>query len=336
MSTTTLVTGGTGFLGAYIIKELVRRGEPVRALRRSAKEPFFLEKDILDKVEWVEGDILDVLALADAMQGVDRVLHAAALVSFHSADRRRLLQVNRDGTANVVNVALEEGVRRLAYISSVAALGRTREGGLVDESKKWSDTKSNTQYAISKHLAEMEVWRGFSEGLEGVILNPSTILGYGDWHQSSCAIFRNAWRGFPWYTEGINGFVGVEDAARVSVELLLSDISEQRFIVNGDNWSFRRLLETMADGFGKQRPSREATPLLGAIAWRMEAVKARLSGSKALLTKESARVAHSRTSFDNKAILEALPGFRFTPLEEVIQKACGQYRAAVSNGTLAP
>lgn len=329
-----LVTGGTGFLGAYLIKELVQRGEPVRAIRRTAKLPFFIEREILDKVEWVEGDILDVVSLADALQGVDAVLHAAALVSFHRADARRLLQVNRDGTANVVNVALECGVRRMAYVSSVAALGRTRAGGLVDESKKWSETKSNTQYAVSKHLAEMEVWRGFSEGLEGVIVNPSTILGFGDWHQSSGAIFRNAWQGFPWYTEGINGFVGVEDCARATVELLLSDRNEQRYIVNADNWSFHHLLDTIADGFGKPRPRREATPFLGELAWRLEAVKAKLSGRKALLTRESARVAHSRTSFDNRALLEAIPGFAFTPLEAVIQNACAQYKEAVAKGVL--
>ncbi|RYY38567.1 MAG: NAD-dependent epimerase/dehydratase family protein [Chitinophagaceae bacterium] len=331
-----LVTGGTGFLGAYILKELVERGLPVRALRRSAKEPFFIDASILQKVEWVEGDILDVVSLADAMQGVDSIVHSAALVSFHGADRKRLLQINRDGTGNVVNVALEEGIRRIAYISSVAALGRTREGGHVDETKKWTETKSNTQYAVSKHLAEMELWRGFSEGLEGVILNPSTILGYGDWHGSSSAIFRNAYGGFPWYTEGINGFVGVEDVARATVELLLSHITGQRFIVNGDNWSFHKLLDTMADGFGKKRPSREATPFLGEIAWRMEALKSKFTGRKALLTKESARVAHSRTSFDNAALLKALPNFQFTPLEIVVEKACARYQEAVAAGKLAP
>ncbi|RYY86244.1 MAG: NAD-dependent epimerase/dehydratase family protein [Chitinophagaceae bacterium] len=329
-----LVTGGTGFLGAYILKQLVERGLPVRALRRSAKLPFFVEKEILEKVEWVEGDILDIVSLTDAMQGVDSIIHSAALVSFHSADRKRLLQINRDGTANVVNVALEQGVRRIAFISSVAAIGRTQAGGHVDETKKWSETKSNTQYAVSKHLAEMEVWRGFSEGLEGVILNPSTILGFGDWHQSSSAIFRNAYRGFPWYTEGINGFVGVEDVARATVELLLSDITEERFIVNGDNWTFHKLLDTIADGFGKPRPTREATPFLGAVAWRLEALKAKLTGRKPLLTKESARVAHSRTSFDNSALLKALPGFRFTGLEEVIGRACGKYGEAVAEGRL--
>ncbi|TCJ13115.1 NAD-dependent epimerase/dehydratase family protein [Flaviaesturariibacter flavus] len=329
-----LITGGTGFLGAYILKELVGRGLPVRAIRRSAKLPFFIDAEILNKVEWVEGDVLDVVSLQDAMQGVDRIIHAAAVVSFHGADRARMRQVNIDGTANVVNVALEEGVRRLVHISSVAALGRTREGGLVDESKKWSETKSNTAYARSKYAAEIEVWRGFSEGLEGAVLNPSTILGFGDWHQSSCAIFRNAWKGAPWYTEGVNGFVGVEDCARASVEILESDISEKRFIVNGDNWSFHKLLDTMADGFGKPRPSREASPLLGSIAWRMEALKSALTGQKALLTKESARVAQSRTTFSNHALLEALPGFAFAPLEEVIENACARYKEAVSKGVL--
>jgi len=306
----------------------------VRAIRRSAKLPFFIEQKILEQVEWVEGDILDVVALSDALEGVDQVIHSAALVSFHDADRKQMRQVNIDGTANVVNVALEAGVRRLLHVSSVAALGRTREGGLVDESRKWSENKSNTAYAISKHKAEMEVWRGFSEGLEGVIINPSTILGYGDWHQSSSAIFRNAWRGFPWYTEGVNGFVGVEDVARATVELLFSGISERRFIVNGDNWSFRKLLETMADGFSKARPRREATPFLGELAWRLEALKARITGQRALLTRESARVAHSRTTFSNQALLEALPGFAFSPLEDVIGKACGRYREAVQQGML--
>jgi dihydroflavonol-4-reductase len=330
-----LITGGTGFLGAYILKQLVLEGRPVRAICRSAKRPFFIEQEILNKVEWVDGDILDLVSLQEAMEGIDSVIHSAALVSFHSADRKRMQQINKEGTANVVNIALEAGLRRLVYVSSVAALGRTREGGFVDETKKWSETKSNTQYAVSKHAAEMEVWRGFSEGLEGVILNPSTILGYGDWHQSSSAIFRNAWKGFPWYTEGINGFVGVEDVARAAVELLDNDISEKRFIVNSENWSFHKLLDTMAKGFGKPRPTREATPFLGEIAWRLEAIKSKLSGRKALLTKESARVAHSRTSFDNKALLEALPGFHFTPLEKVIADACEKYKAGIANGGFA-
>jgi len=326
--TTVLVTGGTGFLGAYIIDELVQQGYAVRALRRkSSKLPFFIPQTTWDKVEWVEGDILDVVSLQDALEGVDAVIHSAAVVSFAKEDRRQMYQVNVAGTANVMNMALEAGVKRVVHISSVAALGRTADGGMVDEDKKWEDTKINTHYAKSKYRGELEVWRAMGEGLPAVILNPSTILGYGDWHSSSSAIFRNMYNGFPWYSPGINGFVAVRDVARATVAMLQNDITESRFIVNGDNWPFKKLLETIADGFNRRRPHRQTTPLLAAVAWRMEKIKSFFSGHKPLLTKESARVAHSKTRFNNQKILNTLPGFQFTPLELAIHEACEQYKA---------
>jgi len=119
--------------------------------------------------------------------------------------------------------------------------------------------------------------------------------------------------------------VGVEDVAKVTRLLLESKIAEERFIVNGDSWAFRKLQDTIADHFGKERPAREATPLLLGMAWRMEKIKSLFSGKKPLLTKESARVAISKTWFENDKLLKALPGFSFTPLEETIQKACEKY-----------
>lgn len=325
-----LVTGGTGFLGSYIIKQLVEKGYAVRAIRRSNKLPFWISKDIFDKVEWVDGDVLDVVALQDAMEGVDIIIHSAAIVSFATRNRKNMYQVNVEGTANVVNMAIEKNVRRLVHISSVAALGRTAGGSHVDEEKKWEDSKVNTHYAKSKFKAELQVWRGMNEGLEAVILNPSTILGYGDWHSSSCAIFKNIYDGFNWYTPGINGFVDVEDVAKAAILLMESNICEQRFIVSGDTWSFQKLQDTIADGFGKKRPAKKATPFLMAIAWRMEKLKAIFTGKNPLLTKESARVAQSQTWFENDKILKTLPGFSFTPLEETIKKACKKYTGTIN------
>lgn len=325
-----LVTGGTGFLGAYLIKNLVEKGHAVRAIRRSASSlPFFIDESIWQKVEWVEGDVLDVVSLQEAMQGVDAVVHSAAVVSFTKEKRKEMYAVNIDGTANVVNMALEAGVQRLLHVSSVAALGRTTKASTVSEEKKWEESSSNTHYAITKHHAELHVWRGFAEGLQGVIINPSTILGYGNWHQSSCALFKNAYKEFPWYTKGVNGFVGVEDTAEAAVRLLLSDITEKRFIVNAENRSFQSLFNTMAEGFGKKAPHRYASPFMGEVAWRVEKLKSVFTGSKPLLSKETAKVAHSQTAFDNSALLAALPGFRFTPLDAVIKKACTQYEAAM-------
>ena len=325
-----LVTGGTGFLGSYIIKQLVEKGYNVRALRRSIKLPFWIAKEILEKVEWVEGDVLDVIALENAMNGVDTIIHSAAIVSFATKDRKEMYQVNVEGTANVVNIALEKNVRRLVHISSVAALGRTANGGHVNEEKKWEESKVNTHYAKSKFKAELQVWRGISEGLEAVILNPSTILGYGDWHSSSCAIFKSVHDGFNWYTPGINGFVDVEDVAKATIVLMESTINEQRFIVNGDSWTFKKLQDTIADGFSKKRPARKTTPFLLGVAWRMEKLKSLFTRKKPLLTKESARVAQSQTWFENDKILKALQGFSFTPLEETIKKACEKYTGTIN------
>jgi dihydroflavonol-4-reductase len=329
-----LVTGGTGFLGAYILKNLVEKGFDVRATRRSAALPFFIPAAILEKVEWIDAEVLDVVSLEDAMEDVRAVIHAAAIVSFDTRDRNKMYQVNVEGTANVVNCAVERGVKRMIHVSSVAALGRTTKAGVVTEEKKWEENNSNTHYAISKHHAEMHVYRGFAEGLEGVVINPSTILGYGNWHHSSCALFKNAYKGFNWYTKGINGFVGVEDVAEATVQLLESEINQKRFIVNADNWPFQKLFNTIADNFGKPRPAREATRAMGELAWRVESMKAMLTGTKPLLTRETAKVAQSQTSFDNAALLAALPGFSFTPLETVIANSCEKYKAALGRGEI--
>lgn len=322
-----LVTGGSGFIGAYIIKELVEKGYAVRAIRHSNNAPFFIPAHINEKVEWVPGDVLDVVSLHEAMDGVDAVIHAAAKVSFNDNDRSSLYKTNIDGTANVVNIALENNIKRFVHISSVAAIGRTATGETINEEKKWLPGKMHTTYAISKYHAELHVWRGAAEGLDMVIVNPSTVLGYGDWNMSSCAIFKSVYKEFPWYTKGINGFVAVGDVAKAAVLLMESSRSHERFIINGDNWTFQQLFNTIADGFGKKHPHKEATPFVGKIAWRMEKLKSMMSGQKPLLTRESARVAQSVTYFDNSKLLNALPGFSFTPLEKAIQKNCEQYLA---------
>lgn len=325
-----LVTGGTGFVGSYIIKELVERGYQVKALWRSQKLPFYIPVTVLDKVEWVQGDILDITSLEDAMEGADAVVHAAAIVSFNKKDRSLMYKTNVEGTTNVVNMALEKNMKRLLYISSVAALGRTAGGSQVNEEKKWTESKINTHYAISKMKAEIEVWRGIAEGLNAAIINPSTVLGFGDWNTSSCKIFKTYHDGFAWYTGGVNGFVAVEDVARAAVSLLESNISAERFIVNGDNWPFQKLFTTIAEAFGKKPPYRLATPFLGQIAWRVEKLKSFFTRNKPLLTKESARVGQSKTYFDNAKLLKALPGFSFTPLDECIGNACKKYIGTIN------
>lgn len=324
------MTGGTGFLGAYIIKELIAKGYAVRAIRRSNKLPFFISPGILEKVEWVEGDVLDVISLEEAMEGVDAVIHCAAIISFLKSERKQMYKTNIEGTANAVNMALENNIKRFVFISSVAALGRTVKGDHVNEEKKWEESKINTHYAITKHHAEMEVWRSIGEGLNAVIINPSTILGYGDWNHTSTTLFKNIYDKFSWYTTGINGFVDVEDVAKATVSLMESPVSEERFIISGENWTFQQLFNTIADGFTRKHPSKRATPLLGEVAWRVEKLKSLFTGKHPILSKESARVAHSKTFFDNTKLQNTLPGFSFTPLKQSIALACKKYLDAIN------
>lgn len=320
-----VVTGATGFIGAYILQELVRKNYRVRAIHRSGNFPFFISKEIIEKVEWVTGDILDIVSLESAFDGADTIIHAAAMVSFSAKERQQMMRINIDGTANVVNIAIERNVRRFVYISSVAAIGRRQDGFAVNEEKKWEANKTNTWYATSKYYAEMEVWRGIGEGLNAVILNPTTVLGYGDWNLSSARIFKAVYNEMPWYTNGVNGFVDVEDVAFATIRLMETDYAAQRFIINGENLPFRTIFNKIAEGFNKKAPSKHAGKWMGKIAWRLAWVQSLVTGESSVLTRESARVAQSRTLFDNRKVLSALPGFQFTPLSKTIERACKKY-----------
>ncbi|MFM8592386.1 MAG: SDR family NAD(P)-dependent oxidoreductase [Sphingomonadales bacterium] len=320
-----LVTGASGFLGSYLVVALLQQGYQVRALVRNQKRPGWIDPAILDKAEWVLGDILDSISLEEAMEGVDAVIHSAAMVSFVPKDSQQLYQVNVEGTNNVVNAAIEKKIGRLIHISSVAALGRVAGGGWVDEKATWKEGPLHTHYARSKFQAELHAWRGYAEGLDTVIVNPSTILGYGNWEQSSCALFKQFYDGFRWYTGGLNGFVDVQDVARACVLLLEKASGGQRYIINGDTWTFQQLQYCIADGFGRKRPSMKASGLLLAIAWRIEAIRAFLTGARPLLTRESARVAISATRFDNRKLLNDFPEFTYTPLAQTIREACTRY-----------
>ena len=324
------VTGGTGFVGSYVLKELLSHGYAVRAIRRSAELPFYLPASLLQQVEWVSGDILDVSALAEQMEGADAVIHCAAKVSFNKKDRHAIFKNNIEGSANVVNAAIEHGIGRFLYVSSVAALGHQQTAESIDEKQEWAQNRFETNYSVSKYYAELEVWRGMAEGLAPVIVNPSTVLGYGDWTKSSIRIFKSVYDGFPWYTRGKTGFVDVEDVARAIVQLLPTEISNERFILNADNWTYQQLFNCIADGFSVRRPYREATPFLAGTAWRMESIKSSFSGKDPLLTKETAAGARNKIQYENGKIRRALAGFEFSSLEKTIQRACDAYKAHLS------
>lgn len=314
------VTGSSGLVGSHLIKELVNQGRRVLALYRG-EVPADLTHENL---QWIKGDILDVITLEEVMQNVEQVYHCAAIVSFDPSKKMEMFKTNIEGTANVVNAAINVGVKKLVYVSSVAALGRVKQGRkvLVDETMSWTKENSDSNYSKSKYLAELEVWRAIGEGLQAVMVNPVIILGAGDWTKGSAAMFKSAYDEFPWYTEGSGGYVDVVDVVSSMTQLMNSNISGQRFIISAEHKTYKEIFSLIARFFNKTPPRKEATPFMAAIVWRLEAIKAMFNGKSPLLTKETAETALTSVYFDNAKLLKFLPDFKYIPLEQTIERVC--------------
>lgn len=317
-----LVTGAGGLVGSHLVKQLVSEGNRVRAIYRSA----IPLPEVAGTVEWVKGDILDVVSLEEAMKGIQQVYHCAAIVTFNPKKKALLHQTNIEGTANVVNACLNEGISKLLFVSSVAALGRIREDIPIDEKMNWSEETSNSEYGKSKYFAEMEVWRGIGEGLNAVIVNPVIILGAGDWTKGSSEIFKSAYDEFPWYTEGISGFVDVTDVVRAMILLMGSNCTAERYILSAEDLPFREVFTRIAKNFGKKPPNRKVTPLIAALVWRIEAVKARFTGKDPLLTRETARTAAAKVHFDNNKFKLFFVNFNYTPVTVSLKRICQELK----------
>ena len=312
-----LVTGGAGLVGNELLHQLLEQGYQVTAIYNSTPIEITHPNLTIEQC-----NILDVAKLYDVMQEITCVHHCAAIVSFEEKEKYRLLKINIEGTANVVNACIDAGVKKLIHVSSVSALGRIREGQFINEGMNWTEETSNSIYGKSKYLGEMEVWRGTGEGLEAVSVCPSLILGGDNWDDGSSAVFKSAWNEFKWYTEGGGGFVDVRDVAKIMILLMNSEITNERFILSAENLSYRHVFTSIAKCFNKKPPHKKVTPFMTEIVWRLEALKAALTGKKSLLTKETAQTALTTVQFDNNKILKALPAFQFTPISETIEHTC--------------
>jgi dihydroflavonol-4-reductase len=313
-----LVTGGSGLLGKALITALLKQEKNVKAIYHKTALPHF-DSNYLQQVQC---DILDVISLEEVMQDITHIYHCAGLVSFHKKDVDRLYKINVEGTANVINAALYAGVKKIIHVSSVAALGRIRESEAIHEKMNWTPETSNSKYGESKYLGEMEVWRGIAEGMEAVIVNPTIILGPGDWNDGSTAIFKSVFNEFPWYTNGSTGFVDVRDVVKAMIQLMETPISAERFIISAFNETYRNIFNSIADAFNKKRPHKEVTAFIAKLVIRLEAIKSRFTGNPPLITKETAATALAKVQFNNDKLLKFLPGFQYMPLTQSIKDTC--------------
>lgn len=323
-----LVTGGTGMTGACLLSMLASAGHEVRALKRPGASPDIFElytrhdPALRKKISWVDGDLLDIPSLESALEGVDVVFHAAAMISFIPSDAKKMQDININGTANLVNICLEKpDFRYFAHVSSVATLGRRSGDQLLDEQSHWDPSTHPSNYAISKYGAEREVWRAVAEGLPAVIVNPSIILGPGDWTKGSAALFGKIRKGFPFYTEGIAGFVDVRDVCEALLFLYEKNITGERYVLNGESAGFDVLFRKIAIALEVKPPRLKIYPWMASFAWPIDKVRCMITGTKPFITRETARSARSRYFYSTEKISKL--GFKFRTLDETIRYTTG-------------
>lgn len=330
-----LVTGGTGLVGSHLLYQLSLENDSVKAIYRknsnleAVKKVFqYFSEDfesLFKKIEWIEADITDVFALELAFEGITEVYHSAALVSFNDADYKAMRKINIEGTSNVVNFCIDKKVNKLCFVSSIATFSKSVNTKLMDETCEWDAETSNYGYAITKYGAEMEVWRASQEGVNVVIVNPGVILGGGFWKNGSGNFFYKIYNGFKFYSEGVTGFVSVNDVVSIMMQLMKSNITNERYILVAENLSFKTFFNEIAKSFGKKPPAIKVSKLMSAIGWRFEKLKSIVTNKPALLTKHSASSLHNKRYYSSEKIKEVL-NFKFESISKTIKKTCLLYK----------
>lgn len=320
-----LVTGSTGLVGSHLLMLLTEQYSKVTAIYRDEARiakvkhvfSYYDKQDLYEKINWVKADILDIPALELVFHGIDQVYHCAAKVSFTESDAAMMRKVNIEGTANVVNMSLSKGVKKLCYVSSIATLDKNPKSDLITEENEWNPENNNYDYAITKYGGEMEVWRASQEGLPVIIVNPGVIIGPGFWKENTGRFFSNAAMNYPFYTEGMTGFTGVNDVARAMLKLMESEVKNQQYIVVAENKTYREVLTAIAKSINAKVPHIEVNTFLAGLAWRFAKIGSLFTGKKPLITKQTAKSSLSITRYSSGKIQETLH-FSFTSIGKVI------------------
>ena len=325
-----LVTGGTGLLGSHLLVEITQKDEKISAIYRTESrleivkhvfQFYFKEnwKEYYTKIEWVKADILDVTDLNNALRDCTLVYHCAALVSFHPKDFEKVIKINREGTANVVNLCLSNNIDKLCYVSSTAAIGG-EEGKTINETHKWKNSPTTSVYSVSNYSAENEVWRGIEEGLNAVLVNPCVILGAGNWNDSSLTLFKTMKKGVRFYPPGANATVDARDVARIMVQLMQSDITSQRYLCIGSNQTFQHIMSTIAEELSVKKPTTLVKRWMVNTARRILGIISFFTRKRSSVTSETVNSLFSNYSYDAEKIKKELD-YTFYSLEETVKNA---------------
>ncbi|UJH66194.1 NAD-dependent epimerase/dehydratase family protein [Allomuricauda sp. SCSIO 65647] len=329
-----LVTGGTGLIGSHLLFGLLKSGQSIKAIYRSQERLKKIEKvfsyytdepnALMGNITWIKTDLNDVTRLNKAMQGVEQVYHCAALISFDPAEYQGLVKANIEGTANVVNACLANKVKKLCYISSIAALGTSINGQPVDENTEWND-KYTTVYGLTKRRAELEVWRGTQEALPAIIINPGVVFGPGFWKSGSGSFFYLAAKEKKYAPPGGTGFVSVNDVVNAMIGLMQSEIKNERFVMVSKNWSYLRVLQKITGKMGKTPPKKELGKFTLELFWRLDWLRSKLFGKRRRLAKQTAKSLQHRQYYNSEKIKGYL-NFEFEDLDDTIDFCCEKFK----------
>lgn len=328
-----LVTGGTGLVGSHLLFKLLQTNNQVKAIYRREHKLELVKKvfsyytsdfeSLYNKIDWIYADITDIPSLEIAFKEVQYVYHCAAFVSFEPDKYHQLRKINIEGTANVVNFCVSHAVKKLCYISSIAAIGHHQDPHQpITEETHWNQEDDNSVYAITKYGAEIEVWRGTQEGVDAVILNPGIIIGPGFWNSGgSSSLIKKIYNGLPFYTHGVTGYVDVNDVVNAMVQFMQSDIKNERFTLVSENLSFKEFQDQTALALHVKPASKEATALILALGWRLDWLNHLLTGKRRRLSKQMTKSTRSITKYDTSKIKNTL-GFEFKSMKDSIKETC--------------
>lgn len=269
------VTGGTGFIGAHVVRLLLQEGYTVKALVRPSSN---LENLQGLNVELVKGDLNDV-NLAEKMQGCQYLFHVAAHYSLWQTDKELLYEHNVQGTRNILAAAQQAGIERTVYTSSVAAIGVGESGKVVDETHQSPLEKLVGHYKKSKFLAEQVAMQAAIKGQEIVVVNPSSPIGPLDIKPTPTGdiILRFLRRQMPFYVDTGLNFIDVRDVAWGHLLALQRGKKGDRYILGHQNLSLKQLLEQLAEITGLPAPQTAVPSWLPlSVAWIDEKILAPL------------------------------------------------------------
>ncbi|MGY8946322.1 MAG: NAD-dependent epimerase/dehydratase family protein [Flavobacteriales bacterium] len=327
-----LVTGGTGLVGCHLLYYLAKKNAIIKALHRKNSKIEVVKKvfsyysknfeELFQKINWIEGDINDIESLSSAFKDVTEVYHCAAFISFDSKDLNALKQINVEGTANMINCSLDNKIEKLCYVSSIAAIGETKTKA-IDEDCEWTETSN--PYSQTKYNAEMEVWRGVSEGLNAVIVNPGVIIGSGFWKRGSGAFITQISRGMKYYPPGSTGFICVEDVVNIMYELMKNNIFSKRFILIAENWSHKDFIAKVSSSLKLNPPTKKAGKNLMRLALIFDVLNSWFNKRKRKLSVASINSSQSKNEYSNTKITSEL-NYSFKKVEKSIEETCKNFR----------